>query len=83
MKATINMNDKVFIELTEKGKEVFMEYAGALSGKPLPKSSADKSLDDVLGIQLRDLLSIFGPSVYKTTKSFFKDGIIHLTDPTR
>lgn len=75
---TVNINDSVKVELTQKGFTVLRQYYADL-GQYLPSgflAEQVSQLDSVQEFQLWEIMMIFGPHIYLGADNLFKDNEI-------
>lgn len=71
-KLSININDRVSVELTAKGLEVLAKYWGQF-GTSLPKKDLDGS---TYTTQFWNLMEIFGPMTSHGSKQLFQHNLL-------
>lgn len=76
MNLTLNINDRVSVELTEEGLKHLKKYWSHID---LPRDLSIPGLkENVLTTELWDVMSIFGPKIYMGGPQFFKTNQIKL-----
>jgi hypothetical protein len=81
MEISINLNDRVRVKLTARGREALLEHIGPLTSRK-PEESADISYkgwrDGFVETQLWDLFNIFGDGIYMGSRAMFEENTIVL-----
>lgn len=73
----MNINEEVWVRLTQGGKKVYRKHFERLGMKPIPRK-------EILGwsnFQMWDLMNIFGPHLHMGAKAIFKDNRIRFNQP--
>jgi hypothetical protein len=70
MKVQLNLNDTVYVRLTEHGRSIYDKWASDFSRPPSP------STEQPMSFILWELMNVFGDSLYNGAKTVFADNQI-------